>query len=138
MNVAILLSSLMGRDSFSLIMASIKTLLESMATWSYVTNIFVEECNKLKLVTEKTNKLAFLNDSGHAAVVTGRQNSGIRNVRRPRGGLLMMCFRCDRPGRFPRDCNRCDRGGETHSRRRSEEMSTGYKSGNRYERFGDR
>lgn len=89
MEVAILLSSLIGQDKYAMIIVSINTLPESMVAWSYVANIFVGECNRLKLVTEPTKKLTILDDSGQSVAVTGRPNNERRNARRPRGGSLM-------------------------------------------------
>lgn len=54
MRLAKLLSSVMGQDNCAPIIGSINTLPESMAIWSYVTNIFMEECNRLKLVADTT------------------------------------------------------------------------------------
>lgn len=63
-----------------------------MDTWSNMTNIFVEECNRSKLITETTNELEILGDRGHATAVTGRQNSDKRSTQYPREGRRKCVF----------------------------------------------
>lgn len=96
------------------------------------------KCNRSKLATETATKLAFSDDRGHTAAMTGRPRSEKRNARRPRRWSQMKCLWCDRPDHFSRDYSRPNREGAEHSWRWSEEKSTGHKSSNRNERFGSR
>lgn len=58
-----------------------------------------------------------------------------KNTRLPQEWLPIRCYWCDIPGNFARDCNHPNTGWASHSRRQSEEKSTGYKSSNRNEQF---
>lgn len=49
MKIAQLNSSLENRNEYSVVIASLSTLQEEMATWQYVTNVLIEKKKRLRL-----------------------------------------------------------------------------------------
>lgn len=137
MMVAILLSSLIGQVQYALIIALINTLPENMAIWNYVSIIFIEKSNGLKISSEGMSKTAVLEDSCHAAAMTRQASSWKRSSWRPGGRAPTRRFRSDKPGHFSRACKSPERGGAVHDRRQSKEKSNNSKSNKGDEWVGD-
>lgn len=98
--VTILLSSLNERQELAHSIASMHTVQEEMANWTYVTNTFIEENKRLK------NQKATMSNQDKtvhlAATVTKPQAMQRRQINQTL--QTQRCYNCNRIGRYSREC----------------------------------